>query len=308
MHSPVGHPDIDVIDTPDGVCYRLRYSKSYRPSVAVPLISGLVSAVPLALGLMAAVFLIRHSHELSWPLIALPCLFVAHMVFLGRVPLRQLAGAVWLRLVVSLGCGELRLRGRWLEVTRRVGPLCRVGLRWPVASVRRVVAYVYRSEEAAGTAEEKPAPDLGCVAVEQEGAPPFPLVGGYPLDAAVALAEDLHRRLGVTLWEQAPSRRLPPVDVMKTSAEALRPRARCGLPSRRRVVYWLGWHLGGVIGLVALWAGARGTAARDTTTVLTVYGGSLLEFFTIAFTVSLARQRKGSGKTDPEPSATAPAP
>jgi hypothetical protein len=306
MSDLSAHPDIEVSERPGGICYRLRFSKPYQSPVSC--YAAYMAAFPLVLGGVAGVFLVQHYEKLSWSQVALSWLFVAHMVFLARLPLRLLWGSLFHRLATWYGCVEVEIRGNRFLTAKRVGPIRSVGVRWPVQSVRRVIVYVYRPKEssaASGKPEETAMaaatePDQGCLALDCDGAKPLPLLVGWPREVMVALAEDLHRRLTVAIWSQEPARHLSPVETIETTEKALEPDSESTTPLRLRVVYWLVWNLGGAAGWFVLWTTVRKTAGPSI-----LFGfmtaGFVVELFCVFMNITFARQAFGKPNTKPNP-------
>src|SRR5207247_531806 len=98
----------ETTETPEGVCYRL--PKRQALSVGFVPVLAVVAAVPLAPGVLAALFLVANAAQLSWPELILPWLFVAQMAFLALVPVRLLWWSLWEGAAQVLGLYEIELR------------------------------------------------------------------------------------------------------------------------------------------------------------------------------------------------------
>jgi hypothetical protein len=279
-------PNVRVIETAHGVCYRYTWHK-WAPPPAVGLI-GAMAALPLVAGVLAISFLVRHVTELPAALTALGLLFPAQMAFLARWPAWFLAHGVWQSLVTAVGHSDLAVDGRWLVVASCLGPLRR---RWrrPAPEVRQLTVYVYPtgSTATAGGVPPQPAQDeLACLAAEFPGTAPWLLVDGLSRGEAVALAEDLNPRLAAATAEAGVVRQLPPVAIVETTQDALDPRSGGPGLSFRRKLWWLAWHLAGCVGLAALWVAARQTTDwENSRTRLCVFAAGFLEAILIVATL-----------------------
>jgi hypothetical protein len=294
MTAPGLPPNLRVIETPEGVRYRFTWHKGSWPP-ALGLIAAL-AAVPLAAGVLAVSFLVRHFAELPPALTALGVLFPAQMAFLAYLPVWFLGHSVWQSLVTAAGHSELAVEGRWLVLGSRVGPLRR---RWrrPAPEVRRLSVYVYRPAAVATPAGVPPPPapeELACLAAEFPESPPWLMVDGLARGEALALAEDFNGRLGAAAAEAGAVRQLPPVAVVETTQDALYPGTGGPGFSLRRKLGWLVWHLTGCVGLGALWFAARQTTDwENSRTRLCLFAAASLELILIWMTLKLPGQPAG---------------
>ena len=285
MTVPGLPPNVRVIVTAEGVCYRFNQATGN----AVPLCGLLaaLAAVPVAAGVVAVLFLVRHCQELPWPLLALGGLFPAQMAFLARWPLKFLAQWVWQGLVGALGHRDLEVRGGWLALVTRVGPVRRRDRR-RVSGVVRLTVYVYEPQFGAGPGSAPPAGtprEYACLAAECDGAPRWLLVDGLARAEAVALAEDLNGRLAVAETEGS-LRGLPPVAVVETTQDALYPGAGGPGPPLLRRLWWLAWDLAGCVGLGALWFAAQQTTDwENSRTRLCLFAAGFVEVILLVATL-----------------------
>jgi hypothetical protein len=299
MSTPGLPANVRVIETPWGVCYRYTWHKGYWPPALG--LTAAVAVVPLAAGVLAVSFLVLHFGELPAALMALGLLFPAQMAFLARRPLWLFGHNLWQALAVAVGHMELAIEGRWLIVGSGLGPLRR---RWrrPVPEVRQLTVYVYRPAAVATSEGVAPAPqESACLAAEFPDAAPWLMVDGLARGEALALAEGLNARLAAATADAGTLRQLPPVAVVETTHDALYPSTRAAGPSRRRILWWLAWHLAGCVGLGALWF-----AASQTTDTENPYARSFLlvammfEFVVVGVTLKLlqlsGRRRRGARK------------
>jgi hypothetical protein len=300
MSTPGLPANVRVIETPRGVCYRYTWHKGYWPPALGLTVA--VAVVPLAAGVLAVSFLVRHVAELPAALTALGLLFPAQMAFLARRPLWFLGHSLWQALAVALGNMELAVEGRWLVVGSRLGPLRR---RWrrPVPEVRQLTVYVYRPAAAtSGGATPEPAPqESACLAAEFPDAAPWLMVDGLARGEALALAEGLNARLAAASADAGTMRPLPPVAVVETTHDALYPSTRAAGPSRRRILWWLAWHLAGCVGLGALWFAASQTADAENPYARSfLLVAMMFEFVVVGVTLKLlqvsGRRRRGAQK------------
>jgi hypothetical protein len=259
---------------------------------------GPLAAVPLAGAVLAVLLMVKHFQAISWPLLALSCLFVAQMLFLARLPGGYSLILLRRAFVGALGHGELEVRGSRLRLGAAIGPL-RWGEWRPVEEFRRVVVYVYPLRTRPGAAESPQMQEDVVLAIECDKTPPWLLTGGFPLPLTLALAEDLNRRLEVAGAGLIPGKKFPPVEVIETTQDNVYPKDDT---SRRRWPWWLAWTLAGMVGLGALTAVARQTAAADSSPFRVLLPVAwVLEFFFLAVTISFARDAimKGRGKAEP---------
>jgi hypothetical protein len=286
-------PNIEVLESSDGVCYRLYFAKDDRLAVStpsmVPILVPLI-AVPATGAGLAIAFLVRHFNQVSATLLMLSGLFVVQTLLLARLPWRLLKQQLWQKLAVSLGHGEVELRGDQLFLGSRVG-FYRPGERRSVREFQRLVVHIPVSSDAVGTlpastaseSEAKRREERAVLALESNEKRPWLLVDGFSRTETMALADHLYRRLGV-VTEQ----RLPPPLVRETPESALYPPLRSDFYRRRRP-WWLALQLSGMVGLGALTAAAIETGAWQSRNLraalmVTWFLELLLLGFTILFT------------------------
>jgi hypothetical protein len=239
----------DVIETPGGVIYRFHLAR--RPGLGL-LRTGLVlAAIPLALAAGAAVLLVRSAAEIDTPLLAVAWLFVAQMGLVAFIPLHLVLNrrALFRSLAGRFGHHELELNGPWLYWGARLGPFHSRAV--SVADLQRFVVYAYDEPDGLDETGAVALRESGALAtVEAPGREPFPYIIGWPWTELRALAEDLCRRLA--------GARLPPVEVVRSTADAVTdlsnrlPAVPVPVPwwARSRWL-WLLWHGAGLVGLIA---------------------------------------------------------
>jgi hypothetical protein len=261
-----------------------------------------MAAVPAAAAVAAACFLVRQAGEAPWPLVALSGLFIAQMGFLARTPARMAARQLWEALVRRAGRFELELRGGRLLLGSRLGPFRR-GRAWSVAGIRRLVVRIYCPQAAGRPVSAQGPGECGCLAMEYEGQPELPLVGGWSAASTLVLAEDLWDRLVAVGDGLASPVRLRAVEVVRTSEEKLSPGPVDAAWYRHRRPSWLAWQLAGVTGLGALTGIATLAGPRPHSFVRVCLAGAwLLEIGVLAATFYLTGRgvsQNRAGHTDP---------
>jgi hypothetical protein len=278
MTAPDLPANVRAIETPNGVCYR--FTRVSGGASSLLFFAGAVAAVPLAAAVVAVLFLVRHARDVSAPLLALGCLFPLQMVFLARAPLGLFLESVWQSLVGALGHRELEVRGPWLALGSRIGPVPRHERR-ALADVSGLTVYVY-GDPGAGPAGASP--ERTCLAAECGEAGRWLLLDGWSRAETVALAEDLNRRLEAVPDPAGRVRRFPPVAVVETTQEALYPGT--GRGARPGKLWRLGCHVAGTAGLVALAVAAWQTPDWDNPhTRLCLLGAGLVEALAIGWTL-----------------------
>jgi hypothetical protein len=129
------------------------------------------------------------------------------------------------------------------------------------------------------------------LAIECEETPPWHLVNGCSRDTILAFADDLNRRLVGVIAIEGVSRRFPPVEVIATEKEKVDPPIVDAGFYRRRMPWWLMWHLSGIVGLATLKGATAETGDWDTPeTRWLLVAGWCLEILLIGLTINMGRE------------------
>lgn len=143
-------PQIDLVETFDGVRYLLRTSDNEPSNIALGF--GFILRIPLMAAGVAGWFLWQHFRQASLVLTGLAGLFVAQMLFAARLPWNLFRQSLWQQLIARYGHGEIELRNELLISGNRLGSLWS-GERRVVREFQRIVVYVYHETLAATESE-----------------------------------------------------------------------------------------------------------------------------------------------------------
>ena len=283
-------PNIDVVETMDGMRYILHVSRDGASSQSFGF--AVITAIPLAAAGLAVRLLWQRFPDVTDLLGALSALFVAQMLFVAKLPWSLFRQRLWQQLVARFGHGEIELRGDQLILGNRVG-IIRTIKRRDVGDCQRVVVYTYRSApetlpagEATTGTEAAVAPTERTVLAIKTAGSPWLLVDGLTTSETVALAEDLYRRLAALCERIDLPRRVQPPVVIETQENVLYPRIAPDFYLRRKP-WWLVLHLAGAIGLAALTLIAYQAGPQFRSMRIAVIFGWLLEILILGVTISL---------------------
>jgi hypothetical protein len=246
--------DPEVSETFSGVVYRFRtLPRTSLFGLKLVLVLLLIGMIPASAAVAALVFLLAYAAQLPWYLTVLSSLFVLQAGLLGGLCLRLAGRILFRRLLFDVfGRHELALHEGWLYWGKRAGPF-RDGFRHAVADLRCLLVYCYT---AAGSAEREAHFGVASLSTEE---PTFYCCGCGEQEV-LALARDLHRHLR----QQSDV----PLEVLETTEEEAwrraNPKGPPAVPVKRslwqRRSFWYPWHVGGLIGLLALLAAFRTVA------------------------------------------------
>jgi hypothetical protein len=208
--SVVLPPEIQVIESPGGVRYRLprRRTRRARLPGAICVATYLVSVI---LASAIAVGVARSFGGGALTTMALAFVLLATSPLLVKV------------LSLYIGRAEVELRGSEIRAIERVGPF-RWSRRLPVIRVSRLVVGHLTpdagADDESASVELANEPEPAAIVAEVEGGQPMTLAPGYPRAWLLALAQDLARRFEASTPDSLSDLLPPKIDVVESAVEA----------------------------------------------------------------------------------------